>query len=372
MTVTKEQQEFFMSHALTLGEKGRQSAPPNPWTGSVVVQNGQIVGAGAHMMAGHSHAEIVALKAAGQRAKGATLYVTLEPCSHMGRTPPCVCSIIESGIKKVVIPFLDPDPRVNGRGVEILRKSGIEVVMGVGEKEAKKSLAPYLFQRKTGKAFAVLKTACSIDGKVAAMDGSSQWITGQKARENVHLLRAESQAILIGTRTAVMDKPKLTVRHIPAKKQPLRVVLDCSGKIPLDSPLFDTSEAKTLVIASKETGDQRLKELEQRGVFWEIVDLKEGQVALGEILSLLGQKEILQVLVEGGPTLQSSFIEQKQANRLIVYTGSCLLGQRGKSLFTFPGPKSIQEAPFLTLESVQVFDQDVRLDYNCTFLHDDP
>jgi diaminohydroxyphosphoribosylaminopyrimidine deaminase/5-amino-6-(5-phosphoribosylamino)uracil reductase len=362
MHLSKEQQHFFMCYCLKIAEKGRVSAPPNPWVGCVIINEGRIVGEGYHVAAGLPHAEIVALGAAGHLAKGATCFVSLEPCAHFGRTPPCIQALINAGISEVVIPFLDPDPLVSGKGVEALKKAGITVTVGVAEKEARSSLEPYLYQRKNKLPFVVLKAASSLDGRIAAQDGSSQWITGPLARENVHQVRAESQAILVGTNTALRDQPKLTARSPLVKKQPLRVVLDRTGKLSSPCPLLDVSLAPTLIFTSSESPQEQIKKWEAQGVEVETLPVHDGKLDLHALLSSLGKRGILQLMVEGGSILQSDFIEKKLAQRFILYIGAKILGKEGKPLFNLT-PKSVQEAPAWHLLQVLHFDEDVRLDY---------
>lgn len=357
MLSEQEQQLFFMKKAIEEGEKGRLSAPPNPWVGSVVVLKGKIVGSGYHVAPGLAHAEIVALKEAGPLAKGSTLYVTLEPCSHHGRTPPCIEAILKAGISEVVIPFLDPDPKVHGQGVEILKKQGVKVTVGVGKVEAAKSLMPYLFQRKYLTPYCLLKAASSLDGRIAAQDGSSKWITGEKARQNAHLLRAQSQAIMIGTKTAIFDNPVLTARGLFSSKKPLRVVIDRKGVITGNFHVLDTTLAPTLIFTTKQCPVSRLNEWEKKGVEFAFCETLE------EMLNDLQKRHILQILVEGGSLLQASFIEKDLAQHFVLYMAGALLGQKAKPLFQSNGPLSIDQAPRLTLESIERFDEDVRLDY---------
>ncbi len=325
MSDYNEQQHFFMRYALALGQKGRLTTPPNPWVGCVVVKENVIVGEGFHKAPGEPHAEIEALNAAGSTAKGATLYVTLEPCAHAGRTPPCTEALIKSGVCRVVIPFLDPDPNVSGKGVEALRQAGIEVEVGVCEAEAKEYLAPYLHHRKTGLPYCVLKMATSIDGRLAAADGSSKWITGEVARHDVHILRAASGAIVVGKKTAEIDRPQLTVRGLEVPHQtPLRVVM---GSI------------EGYDLAWTESIESLLKELGSRG--------------------------ILQVLIEGGAELHTAFLPFAQ--QCIVYIGNCLLGPQGLPLFSALQIENMQEAHRWHLADVSRFEDDVRLTYTlCT------
>src|SRR5690242_13153488 len=206
--------EAAMAEAVALGERGRLTAAPNPWVGCVVVADGEIVGRGFHRRAGEPHAEVHALREAGDRARGATAFVTLEPCAHQGRTPPCAPAMVEAGVRRVVVAVFDPDERVAGRGVEILRAAGVTVDVGAGAEAAAHSLAPYLHHRRTGRPLCLLKTAASIDGRTAAADGTSQWITGPEARADAHRLRAQSGAVVVGAGTAVADRPTLTWRDL--------------------------------------------------------------------------------------------------------------------------------------------------------------
>ena len=222
----------LMQRALARSEAARRRTAPNPWVGAVVVRDGEVVGEGATQPPGGAHAEIEALRAAGDRARGATVYTTLEPCSHRGRTGPCVAAIAEAGVTRVVVALEDPDRQVAGQGIAQLRDLGITVDVGVGAEEVASSLAPYLTHRRLGRAFTVVKTAMSLDGRIAARDGSSQWITGAASRADAHQLRADSQAIVIGAGTALADRPRLTVRDSdgPVATQPLRVLLDDAGE----------------------------------------------------------------------------------------------------------------------------------------------
>lgn len=355
MKETKEQQHFFMKWAVKLGEKGRIGAPPNPWVGCVIVKDGEILAEGYHEAPGKAHAEKMAIEKAGILARGATAYVTLEPCSHQGRTPPCADALIEAGIKKVVIPFLDPDPHVSGKGVFKLKSAGVEVIIGVASDEAARSLEPYLYHRRTKHPFCVLKTAISIDGKTAAIDGSSKWITEDAARHDVHLLRAQSQAILIGANTAKSDLPQLTVRHIPkGSNVPLRVLLDPNGKVPLEGPLFDTSLAPTLVFT------KNVLDWKKHGI--EVLEFMN----LRQVLMELGKRDVLQVLIEGGAYTHAEFLKEGLVQRAVIYMGACLLGSDGLQFLQNFYVPSIDKAPRWTLEDLARFGNDIRLDYRIT------
>ncbi|MCH9627514.1 MAG: Riboflavin biosynthesis protein RibD [Chlamydiales bacterium] len=351
MQETKEQQLFFMRYAIRLGEKGRITAPPNPWVGCVLAKEGEILAEGYHVAPGHPHAEAVALEKAGPLAQGATAYISLEPCSHQGRTPPCALALIKSGVKNVVIPFLDPDPKVAGTGVQALKEAGIEVTVGVAAEEARLSLEPYLHHRQTQRPFCVLKAAMSIDGRTAAADGTSKWISSDEARQDAHRLRAESQAILIGSETARLDHPQLTVRTMDVK-QPLRVVIDSEGRVPPEGPLFDPSLAPTLVFTTNSTW-------KKEGI--EVIWLSK--VTLEAVLEELGKRSVMQLLVEGGSRLHAAFLKEGLAHRFYLYVGDCLLGSRGMPLIPGLEVTTMEEAPRWQLEGVHRFGGSVRLDY---------
>ncbi|MFN0065976.1 MAG: bifunctional diaminohydroxyphosphoribosylaminopyrimidine deaminase/5-amino-6-(5-phosphoribosylamino)uracil reductase RibD [Chlamydiales bacterium] len=344
------EQLFFMRRAIALAEEGRLTAPPNPWVGCVLVREGKIIGEGYHEAPGKPHAERMALAQAGD-AKGATAFVSLEPCSHYGRTPPCVDALIEAGISRVVIPYLDPDLRVAGRGVKALEAAGISVIIGVGKEEALRSLEPYLHHRRTKLPFCILKMACSLDGRVAAQDGSSQWITAEGARMDGHRLRASVQAVMIGVHTAIVDKPQLTAR-IEGASQPLRIVLDSKGRLPPEGPLFDPSLAPTLIFTTKPNAA------------WKNVEVVVlPKLELLSVLQKLGERGIIQLLVEGGAILHSSFLRGGFAQKVVVYMGNCFLGDKGLPSVQLEVPH-ISNVPRLRLESATPIGNDVRLLYS--------
>jgi diaminohydroxyphosphoribosylaminopyrimidine deaminase/5-amino-6-(5-phosphoribosylamino)uracil reductase len=284
----------LMSMAMDEGERARLHAPPNPWVGALIVNDlGVIVGDGHTQAPGESHAEIEALRRAGDAARGATMVVTLEPCSHTGRTGPCADAIIEAGISRVVVGMIDPDPRVAGSGIELLKASGVDVEVGVEKEAVAAQLAPYLWQRVTARPYVVAKIASTLDGVVAMGDGSSQWITGPDARRDAHLLRAQSQAILVGAGTVRADNPELTARLDDIVLEPLRVVL---GRVPEDAKVRPCLEL---------SGD------------------------LGLILDELGHHDVLQVLIEGGPTTISAFLEAGLVNHVVWYQAAAFAGTNG-------------------------------------------
>lgn len=352
----------WMQQALQLAELARFHAPPNPWVGCVVVKEGRLVGQGWTQPPGQAHAEIGALQEAQERARGATLYVTLEPCAHTGRTPPCVEAIIRAGIAEVYVGIQDPDSRVSGKGIARLQQAGIKVVQGVCASDIQRSLMPYLYQRQTGLPYTILKAAVSLDGRIAAADQTSQWITCPEAREDVHLQRATSQAIVIGAGTALKDLPRLTARHSACQTQPLRVLLDARGQVPAQGPLFDQMLAQTLVITSSQVSDERRREWEATGAEVVLVSASPTGIHLEEAWSVLGKRLILQVLVEGGATLQSALLETSLFNRLLLYMGPLLLGSSGLPFYQ-QRIATLQHAHRLVLQDVQRFGDSVRLDY---------
>jgi diaminohydroxyphosphoribosylaminopyrimidine deaminase/5-amino-6-(5-phosphoribosylamino)uracil reductase len=367
--------ESAMAEAVALGERGRLTAAPNPWVGCLVVTaDGLAVGRGFHNRAGEPHAEVHALREAGDRARGATVYVTLEPCAHQGRTPPCAPALVEAGVSRVVVAVLDPDDKVAGRGVEILRAAGITVEVGVGAEAAARSLAPYLHHRRTGRPLCLLKTAASIDGRTAAADGTSQWITGPEARADAHRLRAESGAVVVGAGTALADLPTLTYRNLEfgeglAPPQPLRVLIDAAGRVPATGPLFDPALAPTLVITTPAADPEVRRGWKESGAEVEEIPLTsvagpgQGGVDLQAALELLGRRGILQAMVEGGATLHGALLRAGLVDRILVYAGGAVLGAEGLPAFAGPGPATLDEASRWRLAAVRQVGSDARLDW---------
>jgi diaminohydroxyphosphoribosylaminopyrimidine deaminase / 5-amino-6-(5-phosphoribosylamino)uracil reductase len=359
--------EELMAAAGDLAELARFGTPPNPWVGCVLVRHGEIVGRGATgPFPGGAHAEVAALRDAGDRARGATAFVTLEPCHHHGNTPPCTEALIAAGVLKVVVALEDPDPRVRGAGIRALRDSGIDVSVGLGRDAVRRSLAPYLHQRATGRAFALLKTAMSLDGRTAAADGSSQWITGEEARADAHRLRAESQAVVVGPGTARADLPRLTVRGMDdlIQRRPLRVLLDGRGSVAAAGPLFDPALASTLVFTTTRADAGAVDAWQAAGAKVEVVEPgTHGRgVDLVAVLRILAESYgVLQAMVEGGGRLHGAFVEEGLANRLVAYVAPLLLGERGLPVVGFPGPDTLGDATRWRLHDVARLGADVRL-----------
>jgi diaminohydroxyphosphoribosylaminopyrimidine deaminase / 5-amino-6-(5-phosphoribosylamino)uracil reductase len=363
----RETGEELMAAAGDLAERARFVTPPNPWVGCVIVRDGEIIGRGATGgYPGGLHAEAAALRDAADRARGATAYVTLEPCNHHGNTPPCAEALIDAGVSQVVVALEDPDPRVRGTGVARLRDAGIDVEVGVGTDAVEQSLAPYLHQRATGRAFALLKTAMSLDGRTAASDGSSQWITGVEARADAHRVRAESQAVVVGPGTARTDQPRLTVRGMDdlIERQPLRVLLDARGRVPATGPLFELELAPTLVVTTEHAPTEAVDAWRAAGAKVETVGegVQGRGVDLAALLTLLAERHgVLQAMVEGGGRLHGAFVEEHLADRLVAYVAPVLLGERGLPVIGFPGPDTLADASRWRVRDVTRLGADVRL-----------
>ena len=318
--------EAYIERALALAERGRGLVSPNPMVGAVVVAEGRIVGEGHHEGPGQPHAEVIALREAGQAARGATLYVTLEPCDHHGRTGPCTEAIVEAGIARVVAAMRDPNPIVDGRGFAKLRAAGIEVVEGIDRDEAERLNEAFAKHVRTGLPFVVWKMAASLDGKVASRDGTSRWITGESARADVHRLRAAADAILVGAGTALADDPSLTVR-MPGYRgtPPLRVLADARGRVPATGDLF-TDEAATLVATTDLAPDERRSEWAEAGAEVVVYEAEGQGVPLGRLMEDLGKRDVQGVLLEGGPTLAWSAVEEGVVDKVVVYLAPKLIG----------------------------------------------
>lgn len=322
--------EQFMrrTFALALQAKGRTS--PNPLVGALILQGENIVGEGYHQKAGTDHAEIVALKMAGEKAQGGTMVVNLEPCCHYGRTPPCTQALLQSGITRVVVAMRDPNPLVAGKGLVELRQAGIEVVEGVLEAEAQQLNEWFVKYITTGLPFVLLKVAATLDGKIATKTGESQWITGECSRAYGHKLRDEYDAILVGINTICKDNPRLTTRLADkAGRDPARVVVDSQLRIPLDAQVITTdSPARVFVATTAQAPVEKKQRLEERGVVVLTVPDRKGRVDLQALLSLLGQEGIMSVLVEGGSEIHASFLQAHLADKMIFFIAPKLLGGR--------------------------------------------
>jgi diaminohydroxyphosphoribosylaminopyrimidine deaminase/5-amino-6-(5-phosphoribosylamino)uracil reductase len=360
--------EAWMGHALDLAERGRRTVSPNPLVGCVLVRHGEVVGEGWHARAGQAHAEIVALAEAGERARGATAYVTLEPCAHTGRTGPCTEALRAAGVAAVVAALGDPDP-VAGGGAAVLRAAGIPVQLGVAAARARRQNAVFLHGIATGRPYVVAKAAVSLDGRIAAADGSSRWLTGPAARARVHVLRAEVDAVAVGSGTVLADDPALTAR--PAGQdapQPLRVVLDARGRTPAGARVADAA-APTLVLTASGALDRVAARLGASagsgGV--EVAAVPTGPRGEGldvpAALAVLWDRGVRSVLVEGGAALLHAVLAAGLVDRLVVHVAPVLLGERGRPLLAGPWAEALDAAPRYTLDGVEALGDDALLTY---------
>lgn len=331
----------WMRVALDLGERALGRAWPNPAVGCVLVREGRVVGRGWTQPGGRPHAETVALDAAGPAARGATAYVTLEPCAHQGRTPPCCAALATAGVARVVIAMLDPDPRVDGRGVAALRAAGVEVETGCLEAEARRAHAGFLARLRAGRPMVTLKAATSLDGRIAAAGGASRWISGERARTLAHLMRAEHDAVLIGSGTALADDPELTCRAPGlADRVPVRIVLDRRLRLPPSARLVRSAAAGPVwLLTAQPPSCPEARALASRGVRIESV-AGDGEAWLGRALALLAERGITRVLAEGGAELAGALLRGRFVDALCLVVAPLLLGSEGVPVV---GPLAVRE-----------------------------
>ncbi len=327
MKRTMTDDKRFMGVALELAGKGKGMVEPNPMVGAVMVKDGKIVGQGYHEYFGGPHAEVCALEEAGSASKDATLYVTLEPCAHQGKTSPCVERIIEAGVKRVVLATMDPNPETTDKGADKLRHSGIEVVTGVVAEEAGKLNVPFFKLMTLGMPYVTAKWAMSLDGKTATHTGDSHWISSKESREYVHKTRSQMDVIMVGIGTILRDDPLLTSRHAKGERNPKRLVLDGQARLPLDSQLIRTiSEAEVLVATTHQAPEERLNELSKAGCRLIMVEGKGSKIDLGELMKLLGKEKITNILVESGGILMASLFEEELVDRVMVFISPKIIG----------------------------------------------
>jgi diaminohydroxyphosphoribosylaminopyrimidine deaminase/5-amino-6-(5-phosphoribosylamino)uracil reductase len=351
--------QYWMRRALELAERGRGYVEPNPLVGAVLVRDGQLVGEGWHQRFGEPHAEINAIAAAVGGARGATLYVTLEPCCHHGRTPPCTDAVIRAGIVRVVAAMEDPFPPVAGKGAAALRSSGIAVDLGVCEAEARQLNAPYLTLLEKGRPYAHAKWAMTLDGKIATRTRDSKWISNEASRRLVHQLRGRMDGILVGIGTVLADDPRLTVRP-PGPRTPTRVVLDSGGRIPLESQLVRTArEVPTILVTTTAIAPTKQAELTALGCQVEVV-AGAGRLDLSAVLNRLGQRRFTNILVEGGATVLGSLLDAGLIDAVHVFIAPILAGgDNALSALGGVGVDKIAGALRLTGVDVRIVDGDV-------------
>lgn len=322
------QDENYMRHALTLARRGLGCVWPNPAVGCVIVRDGVIVGRGWTQPGGRPHAEPEALVQAGELARGADVYVTLEPCAHQGQTPPCARALIDAGVARVVVACGDPDERVSGRGVAMLREAGIEVVEGVCSEEAQALNAGFILRVEQGRPFVTLKTATSLDGKVALRNGESKWITGELARRHVHLERSKHDAVLVGIETVLRDDPALTTRLDGYDHVPVRVVLDSDLRFPMDAKMLQGASRDPLWIVCKKGNYS--SDLEEVGAV--IVSVKDMEIEM--ILHALAERGVTRLFVEGGAQVHTSFVRSGLYDQMLCYRAAKVMGDDARGAFS--------------------------------------
>ncbi|WHY86572.1 bifunctional diaminohydroxyphosphoribosylaminopyrimidine deaminase/5-amino-6-(5-phosphoribosylamino)uracil reductase RibD [Neobacillus novalis] len=316
--------EFYMDFALKLAQVAEGQTTPNPVVGAVIVKDGEILGFGAHLKAGSPHAEVHALKMAGKRAKGSTVYVTLEPCSHYGKTPPCAMALIQSGVQRVVIASEDPNPLVAGKGISLMRDAGIEVKTGVLKERADALNEAFFHFIQQNKPFVSLKQAITLDGKIAAQTGFGEQITGSEVQQDVHNDREKYDAILVGIGTVLTDNPSLTNRLGKTKKQPIRIILDTHLTMPYDKKVITDGQAPTWIFTGSEAAPEKMASFNQPHV--EIIQLSQPNIDVTELLTELGKRQVMKLYVEGGKTVNASFLKSRYVNQLITYVAPKIVG----------------------------------------------
>lgn len=354
-----------MKRAIELAKKGIGYTSPNPLVGAVIVKDGRIIGEGYHEVYGGPHAEVNAFRSAKEDVKGATMYVTLEPCSHYGKTPPCANTIVEKKISKVVVGMIDPNPMVAGKGIKILQDNGIEVITGILENEVKKLNQIFIKYITTKLPFGILKTAMTLDGKIATSTGDSMWITNEASRNYVHEIRHRVSGIMVGVGTILSDNPKLTTRlHNKEGKDPTRIIVDTTARIPLDSNVLNNnSKAKTIIATTERANTEKLKAIKEKGAEIIITPLKGNKVDLSFLMKSLGESGIDSVLMEGGSTLNYSALEEGIIDKVISFIAPKIIGgNESKTPVGGEGIKYIKDA--ILLEDIQIsrFYEDIMIE----------
>lgn len=355
----------YMKRALELAEKGMGYTNPNPLVGAVIVKDGRIIGEGYHQVYGSHHAEVNAFKNAVEDVRGATMYVTLEPCSHYGKTPPCANAIVEKGIKKVVIGLTDPNPLVAGKGIKILQDNGIEVVTGVLEEAGKKLNEIFLKYITTKLPFCIMKTAMTLDGKIASRTGDSRWVTGELSRKYVHQLRHRVAGIMVGIGTVLADDPMLTTRLEHGKgSDPVRIIVDSSAGIPLEARVLNPeSDAGTIIAVTEKAPKDKLKALEEKGAEIIAAPLKNERVDLTYLMRALGERKIDSVLLEGGSELNYAALEAGIVDKVNAFIAPKIIGGSGaKTPVGGEGKAYMRDSILLNRINVQRFGDDIMIE----------
>lgn len=357
MHVTSQDIEW-MTQALRLAAQRLYTTTPNPRVGCVIVKNAQLIGEGAHLKAGEPHAEVHALRMAGEQARGATAYVTLEPCSHFGRTPPCADALIQAGISRVVVAMQDPNPLVAGKGIARLQAQGIAVTVGVCEAQAQALNAGFIMRMTRQRPYIRLKVAASLDGRTALSNGASQWITSADARRDVHHWRAQSCAIVTGVGSVLLDDSSLTVRDVRTSRQPLRVIVDSRLRIPLDAKVLQDGHA---LVAYAQQDAAKLEALQARGIKLLHAPNEHGQVDIPALIQALATLPCNEVLVEAGAALNGSLLQSGLVDELLLYYAPKLMGHTSHGMFALPELSQMSEVRDLNILDVRHFGPDIRI-----------
>ena len=353
----------FMARALKLAQRGLYTADPNPRVGCVIVLNNKVVGEGWHQRAGGHHAEIMALENAGDASIGATAYVTLEPCCHHGRTPPCTDALIAAGIQRVVVAATDPNPAVAGAGERQLKDAGVAILTGLLEAESRALNIGFLQRMQSNRPYLRTKIAVSLDGRTALANGDSKWITGESARADVQRWRARSSAIVTGVGTALADDPLLTVRaeELGAVEPPARIVLDSTLRIPASAQIFRSPGSVRIFCA--DAHDDKVSSIEAAGAVVEVLASEQGRVSLTAVIARLAELEVNEVLVEAGPTLNGALLNAGLIDELLVYMAGNILGTDGRGMFAIPELTDMSRRQELELVDFRRVGKDCRLTY---------
>ena len=349
----------FMARALQLAQRGLFTTDPNPRVGCVLVKNDEVIGEGWHQRAGEPHAEINALQVAGEQAKGATAYITLEPCCHHGRTPPCSDALIGAGVSRVVVAMEDPNPQVAGQGLTQLQQAGIETGSGVLQAQAEALNPGFIRRMRSGRPYVRGKMAMSLDGRTAMVSGESQWITGADARQDVHRLRARSAAIVTGIGTVLADDPSLTARVDDEVQQPLRVVLDSQLQMPLSAKMLSLPGGTLVLTLSND--EHKAAALRGAGADVEVLAENQGRVDLHAVMDCLARHDINEILVEAGATLCGSFLQAGLFDEIVVYMAPLLMGSDARGLLNLPGVEKMDQATKLEIADVRAVGKDWRM-----------
>jgi diaminohydroxyphosphoribosylaminopyrimidine deaminase/5-amino-6-(5-phosphoribosylamino)uracil reductase len=343
----QEHQEQWMRRALELAEKAAGRTSPNPMVGAVIVKNGRVIAEGYHKKAGRPHGEIEALRKAGQRARGGQMFVNLEPCCHQGRTPPCTEAIIESGIKEVFVGMRDPNPLVAGKGIRQLKRAGITIHTGILKRDCLRLNEVFVKYIQTGQPFVTLKSALSLDGKIATSTGESQWITGPEARERVHRLRNQVDAILVGAGTVLKDNPRLTTRLKKGKgHNPARVILDTRAEVPLKARVFHhANRDRVIYVTTSEAPASRVNRLKESGVEVQVISKKNTHISLIQMINKLGKIGITSVLIEGGGGVNASALKEAIVDKVVLFMAPLIIGgESAPGVVGGRGVKSLKQA----------------------------